>query len=172
MAKVDVIKCSFAGGQFGASLLGRTDVAQYENACAEVENMLVRPFGSAISTPGTWLVAECKMSEAGTDSTVRLIPFVFNRSDAYAIEMGDLYFRFYTDRGQVCSGTGSTVYELVHTFEEDDLFDVEQVSLGQALFLGMTPVQRLIISVMLLMTVCILSTFCLLVTEKIALPFF
>ena len=56
--------------------------------------------------------------------------------------------------------------------EEDDLFDVEQVSLGQALFLGMTPVQRLIISVMLLMTVCILSTFCLLVTEKIALPFF
>ncbi len=56
--------------------------------------------------------------------------------------------------------------------EEDDLFDVEQGSIGQTLFLGMTPVQRLIISVMLLMMVCILSTFCLLVTEKIALPFF
>ncbi len=36
---------------------------------------------------------------------------------------------------------------------------------------GMTPVQRLIIAVMLFGMVCILSAFCLLVTERIALPF-
>ncbi len=57
--------------------------------------------------------------------------------------------------------------------DDADFFDVERSSSSiQALFLGMTPVQRLIISVMLLMMVCILSTFCLLVTERIALPFF
>ncbi len=56
--------------------------------------------------------------------------------------------------------------------EDDDFFEVGQDSPGQILFLGMTPVQRLIIAAMLLMMVCILSTFCLLVTEKIALPFF
>ncbi len=56
--------------------------------------------------------------------------------------------------------------------DDDDFFDVDRGSFAQTLFLGMTPMQRLIISVMLLMMVCILSTFCLLVTEKISLPFF
>ncbi len=135
MSKVDVIKTSFAGGQFGASLLGRTDVAQYENACAEVENMLVRPYGSAISTPGTRYIAECKLSEAGSDSTVRLIPFVFNRADAYVIEMGELYFRFYTDRGQVLSGTGSTVYELAHSYAEADIEDVHYTQLNDLIWM-------------------------------------
>ena len=41
----------------------------------------------------------------------------------------------------------------------------------QSLILGMTPVQRFVIAVMILMMVCIMSTFCLLVGEKIALPF-
>lgn len=40
------------------------------------------------------------------------------------------------------------------------------------LFLGMTPVQRFVLVVMLFMMVCILGSFCLLVTNKISLPFF
>jgi hypothetical protein len=134
MAKVDVIKTSFAGGQFGASLLGRTDVAQYDTACDVVQNMLVRPFGSVISTPGTWLIEECKMSGLGTDSTVRLIPFIFNQTDAYVIEMGDKYFRFFTDRGGVV-GTGSTLYEISHVFDEDELFDVQHTQLNDLVWM-------------------------------------
>jgi hypothetical protein len=38
-------------------------------------------------------------------------------------------------------------------------------------FLGMTPVQRFIIAVLLLLMTCILSSFLLLVTERIAPPF-
>lgn len=38
-------------------------------------------------------------------------------------------------------------------------------------FLGMTPVQRFIISVLLMMTVCLLGTMFLLATEKIGLYF-
>ncbi len=56
--------------------------------------------------------------------------------------------------------------------DEDDFFDLDYDSPAQTLFLGMTPVQRFIIAVMVMMMVCILSTFCLLVTEKIAFPFF
>ncbi len=41
----------------------------------------------------------------------------------------------------------------------------------QDIILGMTPAQRFIIAVMLLMTTCLVSAFCLLVTGKIALPF-
>jgi hypothetical protein len=101
--KVDTIQTSFASGEFGPSLFGRTDIAQYANACALVQNMLPRSYGPAISMPGTRYVATV------SDSTLRtrLIPFVFNRTDAYAIEMGDLYMRFFTNRGQVVTKAGT-----------------------------------------------------------------
>jgi hypothetical protein len=38
-------------------------------------------------------------------------------------------------------------------------------------FLGMAPMQRFVIALMLLVIACVLSTFCLIVTEKIVLPF-
>lgn len=103
MPKIDVIQTSFAGGEFGPSLFGRTDIAQYANACEIVQNFLPRPYGPAISMPGTRYVATV------SDSTLRtrLIKFVFNRLDAYAIEMGDLYMRFFTSRGQVSTKVGT-----------------------------------------------------------------
>jgi len=38
-------------------------------------------------------------------------------------------------------------------------------------FLGITPVQRFILAVMLMVTVCVLGTMCLLLTNKIGIPF-
>ena len=135
MAKVDVIKTSFTGGVFGPSLLGRTDVAQYENACQVAENMLVRPYGPMISTPGTRYVNECKHSALGTDSQVRLIEFVFNQTDAYIIEMGDKYFRFYTDRGVVVT-SGTTPFELEHIYSASEIWDVQYAQLNDLVWLA------------------------------------
>jgi hypothetical protein len=135
MAKVDVIKTSFTGGVFGPSLLGRTDIAQYENAVELAENFLVRPYGPMISTPGTRYVAECKMSALGTQSQVRLLEFVFNQTDAYVIEMGDKYFRFYTDRGFVVS-TGTTPFEIAHVYSETEIWDVQYAQLNDLIYLA------------------------------------
>src|SRR3990167_9419639 len=101
--KIDIIQTSFAAGEIAPSLFGRTDIAQYANACEIVENMLPRSYGPAISMPGTRYVASV------SDSTLRtrLIPFVFNKIDAYAIEMGDKYMRFFTNRGQVVEKEGT-----------------------------------------------------------------
>ena len=101
--KLDIIQTSFASGEFGPQLFGRTDIAQYANACETVQNFLPRSYGPVISMPGTRYVATV------SDSTLRtrLIKFVFNRLDAYAIEMGDLYMRFFTDRGQVSTKVGT-----------------------------------------------------------------
>lgn len=41
---------------------------------------------------------------------------------------------------------------------------------SQAQFLGMTPVQRFVIAVMIFMAICILGSFFLLITETIWLP--
>lgn len=54
--------------------------------------------------------------------------------------------------------------------EENEAARVEPNTSPQ-LFLGMTPVQRFVIVIMLFMMICILSSFCLLVTDKITLPF-
>lgn len=135
MAKVDVIKTSFTGGQFGVSLVGRTDIAQYDNACAEVTNMLVRPYGPVISTPGTRYVNECKHSALGTQSAVRLLEFVFNQTDAYVIEMGNSYLRFYTDRGVVVT-SGTTPYEISTVYTESQIRAVQYAQLEDLVWLA------------------------------------
>ncbi|MBI4771985.1 MAG: hypothetical protein HY784_16615 [Chloroflexi bacterium] len=38
-------------------------------------------------------------------------------------------------------------------------------------FLGLTPVQRFVLALMLFLNVCVLGSFCLLATERIVLPF-
>src|SRR5512135_1456644 len=118
MAKVDHIQTSFAGGEFGASLFGRTDVAQYANACAIVENWLIRPYGSVKTTAGSRFINEVKDSSKRT----RLIPFVFNRTDAYVIEIGEEYFRFYYDNGVITSTVTGLAYEVAHPYQEEEIF--------------------------------------------------
>jgi len=134
LPKVSYIKTSFAGGEFGSSLWGRTDVAQYDNACEIVENMLVRPYGSAISTPGTIFINEGKLSALNTDSSIRLLPFIFNRTDSYVLEAGEEYFRFYTDRGLVIT-TGTTPFELAHIYDDEEIFDVQFAQLNDIVWL-------------------------------------
>ncbi len=55
------------------------------------------------------------------------------------------------------------------TFDEDDYFEAQP---KRRPFLGMTPVQRFVVAMMLLVIACVLGSFCLIVTEKVVLPFF
>jgi len=131
--KVDTIQTSFVGGEIAPALFGRTDIAQYANACATVENFLIRPYGSLISTPGTEFISECKTG--GTTGIVRLIQFIFSRPDSYIIEFGVGYFRFYTNGAIVCS-TGTTPYEVAHTYTSSEIFDVQYCQLNDVIYLS------------------------------------
>lgn len=97
--KFDYIQSSFTSGEIAPRLFGRVDIAQYTNGCATCQNFLVRPYGPLLSTPGTEYISEAKTG--GSTSISRVIPFQFSRTDAYIIEFGVSYFRFYTDGGQV-----------------------------------------------------------------------
>lgn len=130
MPKVDFIQTSFAAGEFGPDLYGRTDIAQYANACKIVENFLVRSYGPAISMPGTSYIGTVSTSTVKT----RLIKFVFNRTDAYVIEMGPLYFRFYTNGGIVVT-TGTTPYQLAHSYAESDIEAVQFTQLNDVIWM-------------------------------------
>jgi len=54
---------------------------------------------------------------------------------------------------------------------DDEVSDALEIQPRRRPFLGMTPVQRFVIALMMLVIVCILSSFCLIVSEKVVLPF-
>lgn len=85
---------NFWGGEFTPALYARTDLQRYTQGASCLTNFIVLPQGGASRRAGTNFIYETK------DSTkkARLLPFVFNQDQAYCIEAGVGYFRFYTDR--------------------------------------------------------------------------
>ena len=100
-AKVTSAMTNFTKGEFSPLLLGRFDIAAYANGAKKIENFLIHNAGGAIRRPGSKFVAEVKTSSLST----RIIDFQFSTEQAYIIEMGNLYFRFYTDQAQVQNTT-------------------------------------------------------------------
>lgn len=82
---------SFAKGEVSPSLYARTDVQAYATALRTCANMLVMRQGGAAYRPGTAFVANVKDSS----HPVRLIKFVFAIDDAYVMEFGNQYIRWY-----------------------------------------------------------------------------
>ncbi len=103
--KTDAILNNFVAGEISPKLAGRTDIAQYYQSAAEILNMIVEFYGGAKKAPGTYFVNEVKNSSLST----RIIRFVFSDTQAYIIEIGNLYMRFYMD--DPVSGAGGAVLE-------------------------------------------------------------
>ena len=96
---------SVNAGEFGPRMMARVDLAKYSNACEVLENCFALPQGAAMRRPGTRFVAAAKFA----DRAVRLVPFEFSTSQAYQIEAGDGYFRFYRNRGQIVAAATDAV---------------------------------------------------------------
>jgi len=97
MPRQRVVKTSFNAGEFSPRVYGRIDIDKYANGCKTMKNFVSMPHGGATRRPGTQYIAETKTST----SRSRLIPFTYSTEQAYVIEVGDLYARFYKDGGQV-----------------------------------------------------------------------
>lgn len=107
----DYIQNSLVGGELSPGAEGRWDLGKYSNSVKTMENWLIKQLGGVVLRPGTSYVAETKTQ---TDR-VRLIKFLYSTEQNYVVEVGDQYFRYYTESGQLQSG-GSPV-ELSTAFE-------------------------------------------------------
>ncbi len=101
MSRVSQIKTNWTAGEISKDLFGRVDIAKYANGAETLENFIVQPHGGITRRPGTRFVKEVKTSSAKT----RLIPFEFSTTQAYVIEFGNLYVRFYKDQGSILEAT-------------------------------------------------------------------
>lgn len=109
---------AFNSGEMSPKLEGRTDIAKYSQGGRRLRNMVPMVHGGATRRPGTYFVAEVKDSSLST----RLIPFIFSTTQAYIVEMGNGYFRFYKDHGQIQSA--GNAYEITSSFATADLFSI------------------------------------------------
>ena len=94
---ISTYQSNFTQGEIGPYMYGRVDLAQYQNSARSIKNMLVRPQGGIIKRSGTRFVDNTK----NVDSHTRLIPFIYSDSDAYVIEMGTSYFRFFRNQARI-----------------------------------------------------------------------
>ena len=97
MAKASPIQTSFNAGELSPSLDGRVDLGKYLSGCSVLENFIPLIQGPALRRSGTRFVNEVKDS----DDRTWLVRFEFSQTQAYILEFGDNYIRFYTNQGQL-----------------------------------------------------------------------
>lgn len=88
---------NFNGGEVGSLMSGRTDFEKYASSTFRMRRFIPTAQGPAKRCPGTQYVLQARYP----DKRVWLQKFEFAFDQAYIIEFGDEYCRFYTDRGVV-----------------------------------------------------------------------
>jgi len=132
--RVSPLISNFGTGEISPKAKGRVDADRYKQSLDTCENYVPTIQGGLIRRSGSSFVAEVK------DSTkaVRLERFEFNTTQAYIIEFGDYYIRFYKDNGAITETgvaiTGATaanpvsITAVAHGFTTGD--DIEIASVG------------------------------------------
>lgn len=116
---------AFNAGEFSSLLDGRVTLEKYFNAVKTSVNWQRWLAGPATIRPGVNFVAETKNGA----NPSRLVPFRFSTVQAYVLEMGDQYFRFFMDRGQIAGP-----YEVSTPFLEADIRQVKFSQSADTLF--------------------------------------
>lgn len=129
MAKKQLIQGNFTAGEISHTLYGQVDIVKYKNGLKRLRNAYVLPQGPVERRPGSKYIAEVKTSSKAT----RLLRFQFNKSNAYILEFGDQYIRFFTDQAQITSG--GPAYEIASPYLEADLFNIVYVQYGTTIYL-------------------------------------
>ena len=120
---------SFSGGILSKKMLGRVDLGQYGSSVSESVNFKVLPHGGIQNRSGTRFCAKTKFPER----RCRTIPFEFSQAEAYSLEVGHLYIRFFNRGLPVLDGV--TIVEVTTPYTEDQLPDVDYVQTGNVMFM-------------------------------------
>jgi hypothetical protein len=88
---------SFSGGELAPALYARIDTVKYATGLHTCRNTILLRHGGTANRPGSVFIGEVKDSS----KTVKLVPFIFNTSQTYVLEFGNLYFRIIKDGSYV-----------------------------------------------------------------------
>ena len=100
MARVSTILTNFTSGEITPRLHGRVDAQLYNNSAKTLQNMFVFPQGGVTRRTGTQYAGTSK-----DGGKARLMPFEFSDEQAYVLEFGENYIRFFKDGGILTEAT-------------------------------------------------------------------
>jgi len=127
--RADTFQTNFTAGEFSPLLEGRVELAKYKDAVSKLENFYTFPHGPVDKRPGTRFISTVKTESAKT----RLIPFIFSTIQAYVLEFGNNYIRFYKDEGQITSG--GPAYEISTTYTTAQIPDLRFTQSADILYI-------------------------------------
>ncbi len=105
MVKASPAITSSNAGEFSPRMDARVDFEKYGAAISRGLNLVCLPQGGVTVRPGTRFIKEAKTSASAST----LMPFEPVADQAYMVETGDLYFRFYRNQGQLSVLSTTTV---------------------------------------------------------------
>jgi len=114
MSSAHPYQTNFTGGELSPFLYSRVDFKKYPNGAETLINAVIKVTGGASRRGGTgWIAAEQERSafqasafqnsafQTSQGDSARLVKFVFSPSEAYVLEFGARYIRFYRNREQL-----------------------------------------------------------------------
>lgn len=90
MTRLKAVKTSFTGGCVSPDLLGRGDLAAFENGALTLTNVLIEPTGGITRRPGTGFIAT-------VPGPGRLIPFTFSSEQTHLLVLTDRLLSVFGD---------------------------------------------------------------------------
>lgn len=123
-------QASFAAGELSPDLYGRDDIDRYSVGAKELHNFFPHPFGGASNRTGTKFLNGAKIP----GKLARLVPFQFSQTQAYVLEFGDYYIRFYKDGGLIVDGSNNVV-EVVTPYSAAELHDLHFTQSADTLYI-------------------------------------
>lgn len=120
------IQPSFAGGELSPSLWGRVDLNKYAVGLRRLENFIVHPHGGVSRRPGMRYVAPAKGS-------CRLVAFQHSLEQAYVLEFGDKYIRFFKGGAPVMAN--GVPYEIATPYSEEEVWELGFTQSADVLFI-------------------------------------
>lgn len=125
--RVTHVQPSFNKGEWSPLTYGRVDKEDRGKALSLCRDFIPLLQGPVTRRPGTWYVAAAKNTD------VRLQKFQFSVTQAYILEFGNLYLRFFVDQGQLLSG--ATPYEIVTPYLTADLWGLNFTQSADVLYI-------------------------------------
>lgn len=132
MARTTYIQTNFTAGEVTPRMKGRPDVQRYQNGAETIENGIVSVHGGVVRRDGTRYVATTKHDAA---RRVDLVRYVFNVDQAYLLEFGHKYVRFYTSDGARLLDDSLQPLEVSTPYSEAEVFELTRAQAGDTMFL-------------------------------------
>jgi len=111
MPPIRPIQPAFNSGEFSPNLYSRVDIDKYRSGLRRAKNFFVHPFGGASNRPGTRFIAY----QGDQTRKARVVRFIFSTLQAYVLEFGHEYIKFFRDQEPVlkedaAAWSGATSY--------------------------------------------------------------